>query len=274
MPLSFCLFLFLLLIFLFLFLWLYLPLQHCFYLCLSDTFCRSVCLSVCLSFHPTLSCCLYVSCLSICLSVLWYKFLRKCWILPLHFHGGDAVLPWTLLWPDATGELSCSEGNTSKHFGYGEPHCPTYSGSFIVPILLGVHVMITHVLLLNLLIARFGSVRHYFYWINKPTEQHADGVIVYVLFSYLGNMKHKIWGMGFFKALQEVFAFSICFIFDMQLFCLSRYEICKNECIILAFAITNWTALTQSNTILTVASVYIAWKSRAFTSSSRAHWGQ
>jgi hypothetical protein len=40
--------------------------------------------------------------------------------------------------------------------GYDTSPCPTESGRYIVPVMLGIHVMITNVLLLNLLIARFG----------------------------------------------------------------------------------------------------------------------
>ncbi|KAL8573882.1 hypothetical protein ACOMHN_029330 [Nucella lapillus] len=50
---------------------------------------------------------------------------------------------------------SCSV-NKSKHFGYDDPHCPTKYGSYVAPVFLGIYVMITNVLLLNLLIARFG----------------------------------------------------------------------------------------------------------------------
>nr|KAG5689768.1 hypothetical protein BaRGS_031169 [Batillaria attramentaria] len=50
---------------------------------------------------------------------------------------------------------SCTSGNDSMHYGGDKPHCPTEYGSYIVPILMGIYIMITNVLLLNLLIARF-----------------------------------------------------------------------------------------------------------------------
>ena len=51
---------------------------------------------------------------------------------------------------------SCTYEALSKHSGYDTPSCPTGYGSYVVPVLLGIHVMVTNVLLLNLLIARFG----------------------------------------------------------------------------------------------------------------------
>ena len=39
--------------------------------------------------------------------------------------------------------------------GYGEQRCPSRIGKYLVPVLMGVYVLITNVLLLNLLIAMF-----------------------------------------------------------------------------------------------------------------------
>ncbi|XP_076441873.1 transient receptor potential cation channel subfamily M member 1-like [Babylonia areolata] len=63
---------------------------------------------------------------------------------------------------------SCSDSK-SKHYGYDEPHCPTKYSTYFVPVLLGIHVMITNVLLLNLLIARFGVT---FNKVHEEARQH------------------------------------------------------------------------------------------------------
>ena len=65
----------------------------------------------------------------------------------------DCLVIFTI---DFSENDECTSGNSSKHYGYDTPHCPTEYGSYIVPVLLGLHVMVTNVLLLNLLIARFG----------------------------------------------------------------------------------------------------------------------
>ena len=62
---------------------------------------------------------------------------------------------------------TCSNGSESKLYGGPLPHCPSSYGRYVVPILLGFHVMITHVLLLNLLIARFGCSLKYFLLANE-----------------------------------------------------------------------------------------------------------
>ncbi|XP_025103751.1 transient receptor potential cation channel subfamily M member 4-like [Pomacea canaliculata] len=58
---------------------------------------------------------------------------------------------------EISDEASCSIANDSKHFGGDIPHCPTHYGRYVVSIMLGVYIMITNVLLLNLLIARFNK---------------------------------------------------------------------------------------------------------------------
>ncbi|XP_025103750.1 transient receptor potential cation channel subfamily M member 4-like isoform X2 [Pomacea canaliculata] len=58
---------------------------------------------------------------------------------------------------EISDEASCSVVNDSKHFGGDIPHCPTHYGRYVASIMLGVYIMITNVLLLNLLIARFNK---------------------------------------------------------------------------------------------------------------------
>lgn len=66
---------------------------------------------------------------------------------------------------------SCSVGNESLHYGGDLPHCPTNYGRYFVPVLLGIYMMITNVLLLNLLIARFGKTFDKVY--NEAVEYQA-----------------------------------------------------------------------------------------------------
>ncbi|XP_076442046.1 transient receptor potential cation channel subfamily M member-like 2 isoform X2 [Babylonia areolata] len=78
-------------------------------------------------------------------------------------------------------EMDSCSGNRSKHYGYDEPHCPTKSGTYLVPVLLGIHVMITNVLLLNLLIARFGVT---FNKVHEDARQHQSWQQCQIIMEY------------------------------------------------------------------------------------------